>query len=226
MDLDLSGRVIAVTGASRGIGLAIAKALAAEGAIVAIAARSPEPLAAAHAAIESQGGRCLAYACDLSQPGEPAAFVATVAETFGRLDALVCNAGGGTGASFDTGDRKLWEEAFALNLFHAIEALQAAAPAMAEAGGGAALFVSSISGRKPIPRNWQYGAAKAALDHAATSLALELAPQGIRVNAIAPGSTLVEGGGWHRRVGADPERYNEFVAHELPLGQLASAETI
>ena len=226
MDLGLSGKVVAVTGGSRGIGRRLAETLAGEGAVVAIAARSPQELGETHAVIEAKGGRCLAYACDLSEPGEAASFIATVAEVCGRVDALVCNAGqGGAGALLESA-REAWEAGFALNLFHAVEALQAAAPLMAAHGGGAALFVSSISGEKPVATGWHYGAAKAALIHAARSLALELAPQKIRVNAIAPGSTRFEGGGWARRSVEDPGRFEAFLHSEFPLGRLAQAEEI
>lgn len=111
-----------------------------------------------------------------------------------------------------------------LNLLHAVEAAQAAAPLMGE--GSAILFISSISGSKPVSTRWQYGAAKAALDHAAGSLALELAPSGIRVNALAPGSTLAEGGVWARRAVENPSRMRAFLEREMPLGRLASPEEI
>lgn len=226
MDLGLSGKVVAVTGGSRGIGRRIAETLAGEGAVLAIAARSPKELAEAHAAIEGRGARCLAYACDLGEPGESAAFIAAVVEVFGRLDALVCSAGqSGTGSLQEAG-RDAWQAGFALNLFHATEALQAAAPAMAAQGGGTALFVSSISGGKPVASSWHYGAAKAALNHAATSLALELAPKKIRINAIAPGSTQFDGGGWARRAVENPDRFEAFITHELPFGRLATLDEI
>lgn len=218
MDLEFAGKVGVVTGGSRGIGLAIAEQLAAEGASVAIAARRPEDLASAHQRIESLGGRCLAYACDLAVAGEAAGFIDAVATTFGRIDALVCNAGASSGGGFLEQDRGDWQAAVDLNLFHAVEALQAAAPAMAP--GSSALFIASISGRKPVSMRWNYGAAKAALIHAAGSLALELAPRGIRVNALAPGSTLFPGGGWARRSVEDPERFDAFVEREMPGGRL------
>lgn len=225
MDLGLSGKVVAVTGGSRGIGLAIGHALAAEGAHVAIAARSPGDLAAAHAAIEALGVRCLAYACDLGKAGEAGAFIATAIETFGRLDGLVCNAGAAAGGGFFDTTRDEWEASFGLNLFHAVEALRAGAPAL-ETSRGAALFVSSISGEKPVTARWHYASAKAALTHAARSLAQELAPVGIRINAIAPGSTLFEGGGWARRAVEDAGRFSIFVDRELPAHRLATPAEI
>jgi 3-oxoacyl-[acyl-carrier protein] reductase len=224
MNLDLTDKCIAITGGSRGIGLAIAERLAHEGARVAIAARSPEGLALAHARIESAGGRCLAYACDLGHAGEAAAFIETAAATFGSIDGLVCCAGASIGGPFLEQTVADWQGGFALNLFHAVEALQAAVPHMG--AGAAALFIASISGRKPVSARWHYGAAKAALIHAAGSLALELAPQQIRVNALAPGSTLFEGGGWAKRAGEDPARFADFVSQEMPAGRLATLSEI
>lgn len=225
MDLDMRGRIVAITGGSRGIGKAIALRLATEGAAIAIAARTVADLEETHRAIEAEGGRCLAYACDLAEPGEAGAFVEAAAATFGGLDGLVCCAGGSDGGGLVGSTRETWEQAFALNLHHAVEALQAAVPALGEAGG-AALFVSSISGRKPVPVRWHYAAAKAALIHAAASFAEELGSIGVRVNALAPGSTLFGGGGWARRSLEDPERFEAFVAREMPLGRLADVEEI
>lgn len=136
MDLELAGKVIALTGASRGVGRAIAERLAAEGAAVAIAARSAQELAEAHAVIEGHGGRCLAYACDLSVAGEAAAFIAAVIEIFGRLDGLVCNAtmAAGQGPEQKSREREAWQAELALNLGHGIEALEAALPVLAPTG--------------------------------------------------------------------------------------------
>jgi 3-oxoacyl-[acyl-carrier protein] reductase len=203
----------------------VATALASEGASVSIAARSPTDLASAHKAIEAAGGRCLAFACDLARPGEAAGFIDITTETFGRLDGLVCNAGSASGGGLSDSKRDEWEASFALNLFHAVEALQASVPALG-ASRGSALFVGSISGRKPVETRWQYAAAKAALAHAAQSLALELAGAHIRVNAIAPGSTLFDGGGWARRSVEDTRRFEAFVARELPEGRLATPQEI
>ena len=176
MDLEFAGKVIAVTGASRGPGFLVAERLAAEGAAVAIVARSASELANAHTTIEGHGGRCLAYACDLAVPGEAAAFVTSIMEIFGRLDGLVCN--GGLTLKAGAG-RQAWQVDLALNVGHAIEALEAAAPVMSTPGS--IVFLSS--GRE---ESWLQAAAKGALGEAARRLATDLAPRNIRINLLVP----------------------------------------
>lgn len=179
MDLELRGKVAAVTGGSRGVGLATALRLADEGAAVAICARGAEDLARAHALIEARGGRCLAFSCDLSVAGEAASFIAAAAETFGRLDGLVCAAGGAPAGTLE--DPPDAGAAFRLTLFHAVEAARAAASLMGE--GSAILFLAVDA---PEAERWEEGAARAALGHAVSSLAQELAGPGTRVNMVMP----------------------------------------
>ena len=179
MDLEFAGKVIAVTGASRGVGLAIAERLAAEGAAVAIAARSAPELADAHAVIEGHGGRCLAYACDLAVPGEAAAFVASVVEIFGRLDGLVCN---GTMATKGGADREAWQAELALNVGHAVEAVEAAGPLLR--ASSAVLLVAGAE-RKGEP--WPAAGVRGALAEAARHFSDEFAAQDIRVNQLLSG---------------------------------------
>jgi len=219
MDLQLKGKVVAITGGSRGIGLATALRLAQEGASLAICGRGTDDLARAHALIEAQGANCLAYSCDLTEGGEAAAFIATVAETFGRINAVVCAAGGA--AHPPRSERDDLESVFRLNLFHAVEAAQAASSLMPH--GGAILFVSSECGRKPLPRPWAYGAARAALEHAAMSLAHELAPRGVRVNALATGSALVAGA---VRPAEDREGTGAFLDRKPALEHVEAEEEI
>jgi NAD(P)-dependent dehydrogenase (short-subunit alcohol dehydrogenase family) len=173
MDLEFTGKVIALTGASRGVGLAIAERLVAEGAAVAISALSAQELAEAHGVIEGHGGRCLAYACDLAVPGEAAAFIASVVEIFGRLDGLVCNA---TMATKSEGDREAWQAEMALNVGHAIEAIEAAAPLMHASGS----IVLLASGEKR-GELWPVAGVRGALAEAARHFSGELAAQDIRV---------------------------------------------
>lgn len=177
MNLEFAGKVIALTGASRGVCLAIAERLAVEGAAVAIAARSAQELAEAHAVIEGHGGRCLAYACDLAVPGEAAAFIASVIEIFGRIDGLVCNGGM---ALADGADREGWQAELALNVGHAVETIEAAAPAMATPGS--ILLVARAD--EPMAEAWPAAGARAALAEAARHFSRELAPRRIRVNQL------------------------------------------
>ncbi|CAM5777090.1 hypothetical protein LMIY3S_05861 [Labrys miyagiensis] len=180
MDLEFAGKVFALTGASRGVCLAIAERLAAEGAAVAIAARSAQELADAHGVIEGHGGRCLAYACDLSVPGEAAAFVAGVVEIFGRLDGLVCN---GAIALKSGPDRDMWQAGLALNVGHAVEAIEAAAPLM-----HASSSILLVAGAERKGEAWPSAGIRGALAETARHFSDEFASQDIRVNQVLAGT--------------------------------------
>jgi NAD(P)-dependent dehydrogenase (short-subunit alcohol dehydrogenase family) len=112
-----------------------------------------------------------------------------------------------------------------LNVVHAAVLIRAAVPHLRGKGGGAALVIASISGSRPQPKA-QYAAAKAAEIHLAASLGRELGADGIRVNALSPGSILFPGGSWDRRRENDPDAYNAFVAEEFPLGRLGTVEEV
>jgi 3-oxoacyl-[acyl-carrier protein] reductase len=227
MNLGLAGKVALITGGSRGIGKATALVLAREGVRLGIAARGAEALAAAAADIMAAGGEVLTIAADFTLPGDAARAVAETVAVYGRLDILIANAGG----SF--GERELaaatdedWEKTFHFNVGHAIAALRAATPHLATSDIGNAVFVASISGRAPAARGAQYAAAKAGLIHAARSLAWELGPQGIRVNAVSPGSTLFPGGGWERTQAERPEEFAKFAAEDFPARRLGTVQEI
>ena len=227
MDLRLRGRAAIVTGGSRGIGRATAIGLASEGCDVAIAARGEPGLAAAAAAIEGAGGRVVTLAADMMDPATPSRLVARTVETFGRLDILVANAGGMIGARDLAGSsHDDWAQTLQLNVLHAVDLLRAAAPSLAASDAASAIFIASISGRAPTVSGAAYAAAKAALIHAARSLAWELGPQGIRVNALSPGSTLFEGGGWDRAQQNDPARFAEFERLDFPRQRLSAVDEI
>ncbi|HEU5315339.1 MAG TPA: SDR family NAD(P)-dependent oxidoreductase [Chloroflexota bacterium] len=227
MDLQLRGKVAAVTGASRGIGRAIALKLASEGCAVAIGARGPDALNAVAEEITAAGGRALAVAGDLTAPAAVAALVDGAAERFGGLDVLVNNVGGSAPANkpFMDTTAQDWQGVVALNLYPAIEASRRAVPHFRRRGGGAILIISSVYGREAGGYTG-YNAVKSALNSLSKSLARELAADRVRVNAIAPGSILFPGGSWDRRQKADPEGIAAFVKQELPWGRFGAPEEV
>ena len=227
MDLRLTGKTALVTGSSRGLGLATARALLGEGCRVAVCARGGERLEETAGALrrESAADRVLAVRADLSAAEGVAAVVDRTVETFGGLDVLVNNVGRAGGAGIvETGDEH-WEAALAETLFPAIRASRLAVPHMRGRGGGAIIMIASIWGRESGGR-MTYNAVKAAEISLAKSMARELAPDGIRVNSVAPGSISFPGGSWHRRQQEDPEGMAAFVREQLPFGRFGKAEEV
>src|SRR3954470_7441890 len=205
MDLELTGKRALVTGATRGLGRAIAERLADEGCALAICARDGDEVGRATGELGDRGVPVHGAAFDVTDAPALERFVAQAGDALDGLDLLVANAGGSAGGErLDDAAAEDWRTTFDLNVVHAAVAARAATPLMREAGGGAMVFVASISGTRPQPRA-QYAAAKAAEIHLAASLGRELGPDGIRVNALSPGSILFPGGGWERRGAADPD---------------------
>jgi 3-oxoacyl-[acyl-carrier protein] reductase len=233
MDLDLAGKGAIVTGSSRGIGKHIALALAAEGCSVAISGRTPEPLAVTAQEIRDLGVKVVAFQGDLVEPAEMGRFVGEAHGAFGRIDVLVNNLGGGSGRGFMETTPDEWQGALNANVFPGLEASRGVIPIMREQGGGAIIFIASIYGREARPLeaqaaayNLAYDVAKMAEIALAKTMARDLAPLGIRVNAVAPGSILFPGGGWARRLEADPEGIGAFVRREMPLGRFGRPEEV
>jgi 3-oxoacyl-[acyl-carrier protein] reductase len=225
MDLDLKEKVALVTGGTRGIGRAVAGRLVDEGCAVALCARSADAVETAVSELEQNGATVFGRACDVTAPGAVGDFVAAAAESLGGIDLLVANVGGIVGGSLLESSDDDWTGTFELNLLHCVRATRAAAPIMARRGGGAIVFVSSISGWKPAPLA-QYGSAKAGTILAAASLARELGPLGIRVNAVSPGSLLFPGGGWESYRESQPERFGRFEEEEFPARRLGTPEEV
>jgi len=225
MDLNLSGKVALVTGGTRGLGWASAQRLAAEGCHLAICSRTAEVLERRVAELREHGVSAHGVIADVARAGEVERFVDASAAVLGGVDLLVANVGGTAGGSLLEATADEWRQTFELNLFHAVRAVQAAVPHMQRRGGGSVVVISSISGSKPGPRA-QYGAAKAGEIFLASALALELAPQRIRINAVSPGSIMFAEGGWERFRTQHPERFNEFERREFPWGRLGRAEEV
>ena len=182
------GRVALVTGGGQGLGRAIALRLAREGARVAIAQRSPEPLERTTTDIRAAGGEALAVPTDVGAPEQLERLVATVRERFGPVDILVNNAGRSQRRQgFIDVDLALWQEILATVLTGPFLLSRAVVPDMAARGWGRIINVSAVQARVPLTGNAPYAAAKGGLESLTRSMAVDLTRHGIVVNAIAPG---------------------------------------
>lgn len=228
MNLQLTDKVALVSGASRGIGKAIAEVLLAEGCRVAICARGEEGLRETATELEADApGRVHAVALDLTERGAAARFVESALGAFGGIDIVVNNIGGGRRMPFEETTDRDWDEMLELNLLSGLRLSREAIPHIRERGGGSIVFNSSVFGREiGGPELSLYNAAKSAVISAAGVMALELAQDGIRVNSVAPGSILFPGGSWDRRVQESPEAMARFVEENLPLGRFGRPEEV
>ena len=225
MDLQLSGSRAFVTGGSRGIGLAIARALAAEGVVVSICARDEGGLTEAVARLGREGLTVHPYVADVTDSPRLEAAVVRAATEQGGLDLVVTNAGGSRGGGLQTSTAEDWLHTLNLNVVHTAATIRAAVPWLTASDHGAALVIGSISGWKPRAGT-SYAVAKAALIHLAPTLAVELTRERIRVNTLSPGSVIFEGGRWAATRAADPEAHDRFVADNMPAGRFVTLEEV
>jgi NAD(P)-dependent dehydrogenase (short-subunit alcohol dehydrogenase family) len=190
---DLTGKKALVTGASRGIGRAIALGLATAGADVALAARDGGQLDAVRAEIEATGRRAVVLPTDVSDGDAVRAMVDQAREGLGALDVLVNNAGGSSFMGPFTDMRfRGWEKVMRLNVDSVVHACQAIAPHLLERGSGSILNIASVAGLSGSPALAAYGASKAALVSLTKTLAIEWGSAGVRVNALCPGWTATD----------------------------------
>jgi 3-oxoacyl-[acyl-carrier protein] reductase len=222
MDLGLKGKACVVTGASKGIGLAIARGLAAEGAHVAICARQDGPLREAEAALRATGVRVFAEACDVADPAATAAFLESARQALGGIDVFVHNAS----ALARGPDLGSWEASLEVDLMAGVRGCEQVIPWMADAGGGSILIVSSISAieASPMP-DMAYTAAKAAQLAYVKKVATLHAGSRIRANAVMPGSIDFPGGVWDIVRQHEPGLY-EMVRQSIPWGRLGTPEEV
>jgi 3-oxoacyl-[acyl-carrier protein] reductase len=228
MDLKLTGGVVLVTGSSRGIGLATAKAFAAEGCRVMLSARSGEQLREAETALRATGAQVAAQAGDVDNPDDARRLIEATVKAYGGVDILVNNVGGGGGGAriADSTDDD-WRGALERNLIQTVRMMRLVLPHMKGRPGAAVINIASISGWSPqLAMSGQYGAAKAALIFDTERWALEFLPHRIRVNTVSPGSILVEGNGWDRYRLSNPAYFDDYVRHGFPMGRLGTAEEV
>lgn len=221
---DLEGRVAGITGGSRGLGRAMALALAANGAHVLIGSIAPAESEEVVRQIRAIGGSALAQPLDVRSREQCQAFARYAAERFGALDIMICNAGIGPAASAREMNADTWQRTIDVNLTGAFNAAVAAADQMiSQAKGGAIVFTSSNAAQVSFGGLAAYGASKAGVNQLVRSLATELGPHGIRVNAIAPGWTN------HRMEGNDGKVDPQILAAAIartPLRRVGEAEEI
>ena len=229
MAFDFKGRRVVVTGASRGIGRAIALSFAAAGAGVSICARGEAALAQARADLAASGGTAHAGVCDLADAAAITRYMADAAAALGGIDVLVNNASGlGMGD-----DEAAWAAGLSVDVMAMVRSSHAALPLLmatgtgrgTPAGSACIINISSISAFRPSTRSPAYGAVKAAMVHYTSSQAAMLARKGVRVNCIAPGSVDFPGSVWDRRRIAGDALYERTLA-SIPFGRMGAPQDI
>ena len=230
MDLGIAGRVAVIAAASRGLGRAVAEALAAEGARLAIGARGGEALEKTAAAIrERHGAEVLTRRLDVGDPAATAGFVRAAEDRFGRVDILVTNAGGPPPTRLRETTPEQWTAALDENLLSCVHLVRAALPGMIEQGWGRILAIASVSVKQPVPDIILSNTARSGIAGFMKSVANEAAPHGVLANVLCPGYTrtdrLVELADHLAKARGVPvsEVYAEW-SEDIPLGRVGEPE--
>ena len=221
MDLNLKGKNVLIAGASRGIGLATAKAFAAEGCNIAICARGEDGVNAAIADISSAGTKVVGSSVDMVDGAAYRAWVEQAAGELGGCDVFVpmASAGGGP-ASEET-----WAATFNLDLLGVARGVEAATPFLEKSSSGAIVCVSTTAAIEEFAGVQAYNAMKAAVINHASALSQALAPKGIRVNTVSPGPVYIEGGAWNF-VKDNLRPFYDATMAAIPMGRMGNAEEI
>ena len=225
MDLQLAGKKALVTGATRGIGRAIAERLALEGVDVAICARDSSAVGETLEMLRAKGVKAWGNTLNVAHAGALRIWVEEAAAALGGIDILVANA---SALSFGL-SREAFQAAFDVDLMHTVTAVESAMPHIEQSKAGSIVAIASIAAVEDLPLNTyaeaSYGAMKAALLSYMKSLARAVAPKGIRANVVSPGNTLFEGGAWQQIEREQPEVFHSAIAM-TPMGRMARPDEI
>ncbi len=231
MKLGLEGKVVVITGGSKGRGLPCARAFAAEGAKVAIGSRSQDNLDRAREALGKEGFQVVAIRADLTRPQEASALVATAERELGPVDVLVNSAGAAQRHTMDEYDESAWRQGMNAKYFPYVNAMDAVRPGMIKRGRGAIVNIIGMGGKVANPTHLAGGAANAALMLVTTGMAHALGRNGIRVNTINPGATFTDRVKQSLRVEAKAQGINEEETLKrnqarIPLGRYGRPEEV
>jgi 3-oxoacyl-[acyl-carrier protein] reductase len=216
MDLQLTDQVAFVAGSSRGIGRAIASTLLGEGCRVCITGRDGVALDETTQHLHAEfGDKVFAIPGDLTDPSVIDGAFAAVHRRWGSLDIVVANVGSGRGKPGWQQETVEWERLFNLNFFGSVRLAQAGIPYL-QPHGGSILFIASIVAVETTPAPLPYSAAKAALVNYSKNLSRTVAPDGIRVNCLAPGNVLFDGGSWDYHLKGRREEVERYISTEVP----------
>lgn len=221
MDLGLNGKAVLVTASTRGIGLRIAQAFAAEGAKVGICSRSADDVATAKASLEQQGAQVFGAAADLADAADYERWVKDAASALGGIDGFVQNVSGGGG---DDGEAS-WQKNFELDVLASVRAAEFALPALKQSGSGSLVLIGTTAAVETFIRPQAYNAMKAALITYAKQLSQTVGGDGVRVNVVSPGPIYFEGGSWDN-IKQNMAPFYEQTVSQTPLGRLGSPEEV
>jgi NAD(P)-dependent dehydrogenase (short-subunit alcohol dehydrogenase family) len=228
----LSGKVCIVSGVGPGLGRQAARALAAHGADLVLAARKQATLDAVQAEVQEIGARAITVPTNIADPEACARLIAATTEEFGGVDVLVNNAFRFDAfQTFEDVDLDVWRKIMDVNLFGSLQMTRAALPSMRSRGGGSVVMVASMVARQPQPVQGGYAISKGALLTATRVLAYELGPSGVRVNAVVPGWMAGPSVDMHIQMtsearGVPPQEVIDELNARVPLGRIPSDEDV